>query len=123
MNDEVRSVEAAHGDIARREAAELAKAETARERPHMTALQYLGVASVLTVVTGVEVWAYYVKALQGALVPIFLALSATKFALVALFYMHLRFDSRLFFWLFLFGLAVAAVLLFSLVALYQVVGH
>ena len=46
-------------------------------------------------ITAVEVAIYYVDALAGALLGLLLVLSAAKFVLVALWFMHLRFDSRL----------------------------
>ena len=55
---------------------------------------------ILTVITAIEVAVFYVPALKPMLVPILLVLSAVKFALVAMFYMHLKFDHKLFSWLF-----------------------
>ena len=43
---------------------------------------------------------FYIPALESVLVPILLVLSAGKFALVAMWYMHLKFDHRLVSWLF-----------------------
>ena len=72
---------------------------------------YLRVFAVLVVVTVLEVGVFYVPTFQAFLVPILLVLSAVKFALVVLFYMHLKTDRR--FYSFLFGapllLAVAVV--------------
>lgn len=90
------------------------------ERAHPSPGRYLAIASLLTVITLVEVGVYYMQALRGIVVPIFLVLSATKFALVAMFYMHLRFDSRLFSALFVGGLMLAAAVLVTLMALFQV---
>ena len=53
---------------------------------------YLVVAAFLLAITVMEVWIFYVPALARVLVPILLILSTLKFALVAMFYMHLRFD-------------------------------
>ena len=53
---------------------------------------YLVVAAFLLAITIMEVWIFYVPALARVLVPILLILSTLKFALVAMFYMHLRFD-------------------------------
>ena len=64
--------------------------------------------------TAVEVAVYYVDALAGALLGILMVLSAMKFVLVVLWFMHLRFDNRLFSILFAGGL-VLAVLLFAVV--------
>ncbi len=90
------------------------------ERPHPGPRQYVGVAIILAVVTAVEVAIYYVEALSDLLVPFLLAFSAIKFALVALWFMHLRFDSRLFRRLFVTGiilaLAVFAVVLVTFFA-------
>lgn len=77
---------------------------------HPTAAQYVLIGVVLAVVTAAEVTVYYLEALQGALLGILLVLSATKFALVALWFMHLRFDSRVFSTLFVGGLALAGAL-------------
>lgn len=55
---------------------------------------YLRVAAILTVVTALEFSSIYMRALTPILVPLLLVLSAGKFALVVLFFMHLRYDSR-----------------------------
>jgi cytochrome c oxidase subunit IV len=90
----------------------------AMERPHPTPSKYVFIAIVLTAVTIVEVGVYYVDALRSAFLLIFLALSAVKFALVAMFYMHLRFDNRLFSVLFFGGLALAALIAIALMGLF-----
>jgi len=71
------------------------------EQTHATTGTYLRVAAVLVMVTLIEVGVFYVPAFQGVLVPLLLVLSALKFALVVMFYMHLKFDNR--FFTFLFG--------------------
>jgi cytochrome c oxidase subunit 4 len=86
------------------------------EQAHATTGTYLRVAAILVMLTLIEVGVFYVPAFQSALVPILLVLSAVKFALVVMFYMHLKFDSRFFTFLFggplLLGLAVVVSLLF-----------
>ncbi len=62
---------------------------------HPDALEYVKVGVILAVITAVEVAVYYVDALEGALLAILLILSAAKFVLVALWFMHLRFDNKL----------------------------
>ena len=56
--------------------------------------------------------------LHPVVVPVLLALSAVKFALVAMFYMHLKQDSRLFSSVFVFPLIIAAVIILALIALF-----
>ncbi len=77
---------------------------------------YVQVGLILAVVTAVEVAVYYIDVLEGALLGILLVLSAMKFALVALWFMHLRFDSRLFSMLFTGGLMLAAALFMVVLA-------
>jgi cytochrome c oxidase subunit 4 len=69
--------------------------------------QYVGVAVVLAIITAIEVAIYYITALGDFLVPLLLAFSFIKFALVVLWFMHLKFDSRLFRRLFVAGLLIA----------------
>ncbi len=61
---------------------------------HATVWTYLKVALVLTGVTALEVGAIYIRQLTPIIVPLLLVMSAAKFALVVLFFMHLRYDSR-----------------------------
>lgn len=86
------------------------------EQAHATTGTYLRVAAILVMITLIEVGVFYVPAFQGVLVPVLLTLSALKFALVVMFYMHLKFDSRFFAFLFggplLLALAVVVSLLF-----------
>jgi len=87
---------------------------------HPGAKTYLTVAFVLTVITAVEVWVYTVEALKAILAPILILLSAAKFALVVGFYMHLKFDNRLFTYIFGFGLFVAGSVITALLLLFSV---
>ena len=48
-------------------------------------------------------------------------LSAIKFAIVILFYMHLKFDNKLFFWVFLAGMVLALMVGLSLMGLFTAV--
>jgi hypothetical protein len=54
-----------------------------------------------------EVIIYYLKSARGILVPALIFFSTIKFALVALNFMHLRFDSRVFRRLFVAGILLA----------------
>jgi cytochrome c oxidase subunit 4 len=83
---------------------------------HATTATYLRIAAILVTITLIEVGVFYVPTFQALLVPILLVLSAVKFTLVVMFYMHLKFDNRFFAFLFggplLLGLAVVVSLLF-----------
>jgi cytochrome c oxidase subunit IV len=87
---------------------------------HPTWSTYWKVALVLTLITIVEVWVYYIPAFVAsrAFVPTLLIMSAVKFAVVVLFYMHLRYDHRLFRALFTGPLIIAVVTLISLLFLF-----
>jgi cytochrome c oxidase subunit 4 len=81
---------------------------------------YLVVAAFLLAITVMEVWIFYVPALSRVLVPLLLILSALKFSLVAMFYMHLKFDHAWFSYVFLGPLLIAIGLAVSLLWLF---GH
>ncbi len=72
------------------------------------------------IITAIEVAIYYSTALRSVLVPTLLVLSALKFAIVVAFYMHLKYDHRLFRGLFVLPLALAAAVLISLLFLFRV---
>jgi cytochrome c oxidase subunit 4 len=78
-----------------------------RERPHPGPRQYVGVAVILAVITLAEVGLYYMSMPDGLLIALLLFFSILKFAMVALWFMHLRFDSRLFSRLFVTGIILA----------------
>ena len=100
-----------------------AHGHSAVEAHHPTAKTYLWIAVFLTILTVMEIGVYYVSFLQSLLVPLLLILSFFKFVLVAGFYMHLRFDSRVFSVLFVFPLILAGLILFSLTMLLGSLSH
>jgi cytochrome c oxidase subunit IV len=70
--------------------------------------KYVQIAIILAVITAAEVVTFYIEdTLGGALVPILLVMMVVKFFIVAAWFMHLRFDSRLFTRMFLAGLVLA----------------
>ena len=83
---------------------------------------YWKVALILTLITVGEVWMYYVPAIVAsrAFVPLLLVLSALKFGIVVMFYMHLKYDHKLFRALFTGPLFIAALTLIALMFLF---GH
>ena len=63
---------------------------------HPSAVEYVQIGAVLAVITGVEVGLYYIDMSHDLLVGLLLVLSAVKFSLVVLWFMHLKFDNSLF---------------------------
>jgi len=87
------------------------------EHAHPTVEVYLRVAAALVVLTVLEVGVFYVPAFRPVLVPVLLVLSAVKFTLVVMFYMHLKADSRLFTFLFGAPLVLAVTVMVALLFL------
>ena len=81
---------------------------------------YWKVALILTLITVAEVWAYHIPAFVAsrAFVPSLLIMSAVKFVIVVMFYMHLKYDHKLFRALFTGPLLIAALTLLSLLFLF-----
>ncbi len=88
------------------------------EHAHPGARQYITIAAVLSLITILEVAVYYIDALRPVLPPTLIVLSAVKFALVIMFYMHLKFDHPIFTVMFLFGLAAAVFTFVGFLALF-----
>ena len=81
---------------------------------------YWKVALVLTLITIWEVWAYYIPSIVASrvFVPMLLVLSAAKFGIVVAFYMHLKYDHKLFRALFTGPLLIAALTGISLLFMF-----
>ncbi len=77
---------------------------------HPSAKEYIRIGVILAVLTALEVATYYVDVGSSLLVPTLLALAVVKFALVVMWFMHLRFDSPTYARFFVMGLAGAATL-------------
>ena len=86
------------------------EAAVPQERAHPSPVEYAKVGVALAVVTAVEVAVFYADLAQWALITILVLLSTLKFGLVALWFMHLKFDSRLFSSLFVAGLMLAVAI-------------
>jgi cytochrome c oxidase subunit 4 len=67
---------------------------------------YIKVAVALAIVTGVEVALYYLN-LGGWYLPILLVLMVIKFLTVVSLFMHLKYDNKMFSYLFYSGLILA----------------
>ena len=85
---------------------------------HPGAITYIKVAAILAILTITEVAVYYIPALLPVITPIMIVLSIGKFVLVVAFYMHLKFDSRLFTGIFAWGMFVAIAIVLAMIALY-----
>ena len=80
----------------------------AEDQAHPGPREYVLIAVVLAVITGLEVALFYVEFLSNtAVVTALLLLMTIKFALVVLWFMHLRFDPPVFKRLFVTGLVLA----------------
>lgn len=86
---------------------------------HPSPSRYVVIALILAVVTGLEVWIVYQDYLHGILVPLLLVLSIGKFAVVVMYFMHLKFDSKLFTIMFVGGLLLTLGVFSALFALFS----
>ena len=68
--------------------------------------RYIVIAAILAVITAAEVAASYID-LGPVFIPLLLFMMAVKFFIVASFFMHLRFDNKIFTWMFYSGLFLA----------------
>ncbi|MBH27554.1 MAG: cytochrome C oxidase subunit IV [Woeseia sp.] len=97
----------------------LAHSEEEVHTGHPTALQYFKVAMILSIVTALEFVVFYFEWLGHWIIPILTVLSVGKFALVVMYYMHLKYDSKLFTGMFFAGFVVATGVIFALMALFS----
>ena len=78
------------------------------EEHGLSDLGYVKIAIALAVVTAIEVALSYTQDQLGALfLPLLLILMGVKFFSVVLYFMHLKFDNRLFSLMFYIGMVLA----------------
>ncbi len=97
--------------------------ETEHTSNHPSFKQYVLIAIILFAITIVEfllIWdkAGIVDSLGATKIPLLVGLSAVKFAIVIMFYMHLKFDNRLLGTIFISGLALAFLVGIALLGLF-----
>jgi len=89
---------------------------------HMSDLAYVKIALILAFITALEVTITYID-----IGPIFLAvllvLMAIKFFTVVAYFMHLKFDNRVFTWLFYTGLGLAIFVYCTALATFHFFGN
>src|SRR5687767_15887228 len=90
------------------------------KKEHPTWSTYWKVAVILTLITVIEVWVYYIPSFVAsrAFVPSLLVMSAAKFVIVVMFYMHLKYDDKLFRALFTGPLIIDVLTLVALLFLF-----
>ena len=104
----------------KRKKEELPEAAPIREAVHPGPWEYVRVAMGLAVVETLEVVVFYSDMLGRAALPILVALTVIQFSLVAMWYMHLKFDSRLLSTLFVGGIVLALALFLIVLVAFRV---
>jgi cytochrome c oxidase subunit 4 len=98
-------------DIHVDEAAAAVEEDAAPHVHHPGAREYVRIFLILVAITALEVAIYFVRDdIGGWFLPILFALMISKFTIVVLWYMHLKFDDRRFARFFIMGLAGATTL-------------
>jgi heme/copper-type cytochrome/quinol oxidase subunit 4 len=80
--------------------------------------QYVVVAFVLAVITAIEVAVSYLD-IGPLFLPTLLVLMAIKFITVVRLFMHLKFDSKIFSWMFFSGLLLALGVYLAMLAAFH----
>ena len=97
--------------------------ETEHTSSHPSFNQYVLIAVILFAITIVEFVLIWERAgieehLGASKVPLLIALSAVKFAIVIMFYMHLKFDNRLLGTVFISGLILSFLVAIAMISLF-----
>jgi cytochrome c oxidase subunit IV len=97
------------------------------QHTHPGPKKYVQIFWILFVLTAVEIGFYYLEyyhiVARGLAIPVLIVLSTVKFVLVVQWYMHLKFDSKTFTGMFVFPLALGALVIGSLFVLYHLLPH
>jgi cytochrome c oxidase subunit 4 len=87
---------------------------------HPSDRSYVGIALILALITAAEVATFYLEdELGSVLIPALVVMMIVKFAMVAGWFMHLRFDSNLFTRLFVSGLVLAVGVYLAMLAAFE----
>jgi cytochrome c oxidase subunit IV len=98
----------------------VAHAEHVEGQPHASWKLYAIIGLILAIITGVEVAVFYIEVLAPVLVPLLVVLSAAKFIIVVLFYMHLKWDHAIFGRVFWAPLCLAVLVVIGMIILFHV---
>ena len=86
---------------------------------HPSDLKYVKIAIILAVLTAAEVLTYTFDITGGLLVAILIPMMIVKFAIVAGYFMHLKFDSKMFTTMFVAGLTFAVSVYCVLLTMFE----
>ena len=86
------------------------------ERPHPGPADYVRIGVLIVLTEAAEISTFYAGLAQWATISLLIPLMVVNFGLIALWFMHLRFDSSLFSTLFMGGLLLAAALFIVLLS-------
>src|SRR6202790_2533290 len=92
-------------------------------QPHISNTVYLIVGGFLIVLTTMEITVAYIHALRPVMVPILVVLAIAKFALIAMFFMHLRYEKWVVNTMFAFPLTMAIIVFLALMGLFLFLSH
>lgn len=92
------------------------------EGGHPTPKKYVIIAAILAVITAVEVAVVYFNLATAFLITILIIMSAVKFTMVAMYFMHLKFDNKLFSYMFVGGMVLTIGVILALMILFNAAG-
>ena len=84
----------------------------------MSVIGYVKVALVLAALTALEVATYFVD-FGPFFMPVLLILMCVKFFIVVSYFMHLKFDNKIFSWMFYSGLLLAVAVYVGMLATFR----
>ena len=87
---------------------------------HPTDKAYLKIAAILAIITALEVAIFYVGGIPDLVFfTILIIMSIVKFVIVAMYYMHLKFDETIFTWFFGGCLLLGSCVIIALMVLFD----
>lgn len=86
------------------------------DEEHTSEQTYVRIAIILAIITAVEVIIYYMPSFRPFLVPALIVLSVAKFAAVVGYFMHLKYDSKIFRYMFVAGLVLSLAVYLAMLA-------
>lgn len=81
-----------------------------RKGGHGSPIFYAWVGLILGIITLIEFAIFYIESLGSLMIPLLLFFSLLKFVMVVGFFMHLRFDNKIFTFMFVAGFVLAVVI-------------